>query len=189
MKKKPKGTTIFNILVIAFSLGMLAYFGFSEDGLVDLFKNIDYFQVEWLLVGAGFMLLNFLVDIWLTQIFVRISYPKYRFLSATRVSMAGQFYNNVTPYGVAGKPMQIVLMKTHADCPHEPPGGRRGPRQLRDDAEIPCLSDNAFLIFPYCHPISLSFFSRADQRYDVSDNYSFCISLVYYIIYFNILLY
>ncbi len=110
MKKKPKGTTIFNILVIAFSLGMLAYFGFSEDGLVDLFKNIDYFQVEWLLVGAGFMLLNFLVDIWLTQIFVRISYPKYRFLSATRVSMAGQFYNNVTPYGVAGKPMQIVLM-------------------------------------------------------------------------------
>ena len=33
MKRKPKGTTIFNIVVILVSLGMLAYFAFSEDGL------------------------------------------------------------------------------------------------------------------------------------------------------------
>lgn len=110
MKKKPKGTTIFNIVVLLFSVGMLAYFGFSEDGLPDLLKHIDNFNSIWLLAAAGFMFLNFIADIWLTQLFVRISYPRYRFTSATRVAMAGQFYNNVTPYGVAGKPMQIVVM-------------------------------------------------------------------------------
>ncbi len=110
MKRKPKGTTIFNIVVILFSVGMLAYFAFSEDGLMNLLSQIKGFNQRWLWAALGFMLLNFLADIFLTQLFVRITYPKYRLRSACRVAMAGQFYNNVTPYGVAGKPMQIVAL-------------------------------------------------------------------------------
>lgn len=110
MKRKPKGTTIFNIVVILVSLGMLAYFAFSEDGLMNLLSQIKGFDQSWLWVALAFMLLNYAADIILTQMFVRVAYPKYRLRSACRVAMAGQFYNNVTPYGVAGKPMQIVAL-------------------------------------------------------------------------------
>ena len=110
MKKKPKGTTIFNIVVILFSMGMLVYFAFSEDGLMNLVYQVKGFDQRWLWFALGFMLMNYLADIILTQLFIRVPYPKYRFRSALKVAMAGQFYNSVTPYGVAGKPMQIVAL-------------------------------------------------------------------------------
>ena len=48
MKKKKYGKVIFNASILILSVGLLVYFCVSENGLVDLAKNINEFRKEWL---------------------------------------------------------------------------------------------------------------------------------------------
>lgn len=108
--EKPKFNTVLNVVFLAFSVGMLLYFAFSDGGLADLMKYIDDFSTGWLLMAFGCMILQLLVDAWLTCLIVRISCPDYSFGSGFKTMMVGQFYNSVTPMGVAAKPMQIYSL-------------------------------------------------------------------------------
>lgn len=108
--KKLKFNTVLNVVFLAFSIGMLIYFAFSEGGLVDLMKHIDQFSVRWLLAAFGCMVVQLLIDAWLTCLFVRIACPDYSFRSGFKTMMVGQFYTSVTPMGVAAKPMQIYSL-------------------------------------------------------------------------------
>lgn len=112
MKKpeKLKFNTVLNVVFLAFSVGMLLYFAFSDGGLVDLMKYIDNFSTGWLLMAFGCMVLQLFIDAWLTCLIVRISCPDYGFGSGFKTMMVGQFYNSVTPMGVAAKPMQIYSL-------------------------------------------------------------------------------
>ena len=95
--EKPKFNTVLNVVFLAFSVGMLLYFAFSDGGLADLMKYIDDFSTGWLLMAFGCMILQLLVDAWLTCLIVRISCPDYSFGSGFKTMMVGQFYNSVTP--------------------------------------------------------------------------------------------
>ena len=75
-----------------------------------MMKYIDDFSTGWLLMAFGCMILQLLVDAWLTCLIVRISCPDYSFGSGFKTMMVGQFYNSVTPMGVAAKPMQIYSL-------------------------------------------------------------------------------
>ena len=110
MKKKVNWKMIFNIFIILFSLGLVIYFGLSENGLVDLFKNAANFNKEWLLAAVFCHLLNIALDAYLIYIFTKNSVKEYTLKNAIRSSMVGQFFSAITPGASGGQPMQIFLM-------------------------------------------------------------------------------
>lgn len=110
MKKKKYGKVIFNASILILSVGLLVYFCVSENGLVDLAKNINEFRKEWLVLGFLGMFGDLILDAWLILLFTKSSEKKYRFRDAMKSGMVGHFYSAVTPFQSGGQPMQVYLM-------------------------------------------------------------------------------
>lgn len=108
--KKIQGKTIFNATVIILSLLILAYFSLSENGLSDLIENFKTMDTGFLIMAIFCNLINLLIDAFLIYILTKSSYKSYKFRSAFRCSMTGQFFSAVTPFSTGGQPMQIYLM-------------------------------------------------------------------------------
>lgn len=110
MKMKLNWKLIFNISMFAFSGGLLVYFGFSENGLVDLVQEISTFDKTWLSLAIFFQLLNILIDAFLIYLFAKNFVGRYTFRNALKTGMVGQFFSAVTPGASGGQPMQVYLM-------------------------------------------------------------------------------
>lgn len=108
--KKIQGKTIFNATVIILSLLILAYFSLSENGLSDLIENFKTMDTGFLIMAIFCNLINLLIDAFLIYILTKSSHKSYKFRSAFRCSMTGQFFSAVTPFSTGGQPMQIYLM-------------------------------------------------------------------------------
>ena len=108
--RKIQGKTIFNATVIILSLLILAYFSLSENGLSDLIENFKTMDTGFLIMAIFCNLINLLIDAFLIYILTKSSYKSYKFRSAFRCSMTGQFFSAVTPFSTGGQPMQIYLM-------------------------------------------------------------------------------
>lgn len=117
MKKKISGKTIFNLIVLVLSLGMLSYFCLSENGLADLLKNAGELQYGWLIMAVVCHLLNLAIDAYMIYIFTRNSMPTYRIRDAIKSSMVGQFFSAITPFSTGGQPMQIYVMSKQGISP------------------------------------------------------------------------
>lgn len=109
-KKKIQGKTIFNATVIILSLLILAYFSLSENGFTDLIENFKTMDTGFLIMAIVCNLINLLIDALLIYILTKNSHKSYKFGSAFRCSMTGQFFSAVTPFSTGGQPMQIYLM-------------------------------------------------------------------------------
>ncbi len=101
---------VFNILVMLFSIGLLIYLCVSENGLINLVKNVGRINKKFLLIALLFQLLNLFIDICLAYIFIRTSVKGYRFTNAFKVSMVGQFFSAITPAASGGQPMQLYTL-------------------------------------------------------------------------------
>ncbi len=110
MKKKIPWKTIFNIFILLFSVGLLVYFGLSENGLVDLLKNASDFDKGWLSMAVLCHLFNIVLDAYLIYIFTKNTSENYSFKHAFKTSMVGQFFSAITPGASGGQPMQIFSM-------------------------------------------------------------------------------
>jgi glycosyltransferase 2 family protein len=108
--KKLSGKTIFNIATIVLSVGLIAYFGLSEDGLVNLAKNIRDFKIIWLVFGFLCMNMDLFLDTVLIYIFAKNIQKDYSLSRAFKVCMVGHLYSAVTPFQSGGQPMQIYVM-------------------------------------------------------------------------------
>ena len=113
-KKKKKfklsGIAVFNIVVGVLTAILLAYFIFSDDGVIDLLKSRD--GIIWWLLAVGLVVfdLNIIVDSVVTYVFIRSQYPKVRFIDALKISCVGVFFSALTPSSTGGQPMQLFLM-------------------------------------------------------------------------------
>lgn len=110
MRKKISGKVIFNAAVIILSVGLIVYFCLSENGLVDLAKNIDGFKKGWLVLALCGMLGDLFLDAVLIYLFTRASDKRYTMRGAAKSCMVGHFYSAVTPFQSGGQPMQIYVM-------------------------------------------------------------------------------
>lgn len=117
MKKKVSGKTIFNLVVLVLSLGMLLYFCVSENGLADLLRNAKDLQYGWLAMAVVCHLLNLAIDAYMIYIFTRNSHPGYRIRDAVKSSMVGQFFSAITPFSTGGQPMQVYVMSKQGVSP------------------------------------------------------------------------
>lgn len=108
--KKLSGKTIFNFFTIVLSVGLLAYFCLSENGLTSLSQHIHEFQIIWLVFAFFCMLADLFLDTILIYLFTKSISDKYTLSRAFKVCMVGHLYSAVTPFQSGGQPMQIYVM-------------------------------------------------------------------------------
>ncbi len=101
---------IFNLFIIALTIGLVVFFIFSKDGFIDLLNSGLKINVIWLIVALIMHLLNIVIDASIIYLFVKRSTPAFTARQAFIVSMVGQFYCAVTPGASGGQPMQILTM-------------------------------------------------------------------------------
>lgn len=113
--KKPKNKLILllkkyvNVIFILISLAVLSYFCICNNNLVNLINTIPYLNTFW--VVAAFCLIVFywiLESIVIKRIIYIVDSKKYPKLFFLKITMIGQYFNSITPLGIAGQPMQIL---------------------------------------------------------------------------------
>ncbi len=110
-EKKGRASKIFQAALFALSLAMLAYFCISDNNLVTLFYSLPTLNLFWLICAAGCVLLGWIVDSLIIKGLVSTAYDgKYTYRHAFKVTMVGQYFNSITPFAVAGQPMQLLAM-------------------------------------------------------------------------------
>ncbi len=112
VKKKSKVPwgLIFNIIIVCFTIGLIIYFIFSEDGFIDLLNSGLKINVFWIIMALAMHFLNLGIDTTIIYLFVRETTPGMTFRKALVASMVGQFYCAITPSSTGGQPMQILYM-------------------------------------------------------------------------------
>jgi uncharacterized protein (TIRG00374 family) len=111
MKKKFDWKKIFNIALFALSIGMLTYFCIADNNLVTLFQSLPSLNLFWLLGAAGCMLLYWIMDSRIVFHIIQHAYSGgYSGKKAFKVTMIGQYFNSVSPFAVAGQPMQLLAL-------------------------------------------------------------------------------
>ncbi len=109
--KKSKMQKIFQIFLFALTLGMLAYFCISGNNLAVLIQSLPHINPFWILCAFASVAVNWFMDSLIIHTLIfHSSGGRYRFGSAFRVTMVGQYFNSITPYAVAGQPMQFMAM-------------------------------------------------------------------------------
>lgn len=109
--KKVRVSKLLNVALFAVSVGFLLYFCISDNNLATLLSSIPTLSAPWLAAAAGAMLLFWLIDGKLVYLITSLICPeKYSRKNALKVTMVGQFFNAISPFSVAGQPMQVVTM-------------------------------------------------------------------------------
>lgn len=108
--KKIPWKTVFNICIVILTIALIAYFIFSDGGLIDLIKSNLKINTLWLGMAILVHLLNIFLDTTIIYLFVKETTPNVRFHTAFVASMVGQFFCAVTPSSTGGQPMQILTM-------------------------------------------------------------------------------
>ena len=95
--------------MLAFTVGLLVYFCVSGNNLAVLVASLPGLSVPWLLCAAGCVAFTWAMDAAVIRALVGSTAKNgYRYRSAFRVTMIGQYFNAVTPYSVGGEPAQFV---------------------------------------------------------------------------------
>ena len=110
MKKELMVKRIFNASVLVISVVLIIYFCVSEDGLLDLAKNIHQFKKTWLFLAVMGMLGDLFLDAGLIYLFTKSGEKRYTLRKALKSGIVGHFYSAVTPFQSGGQPMQIYIM-------------------------------------------------------------------------------
>lgn len=102
---------MFQIALFALSLGLLAYFCISDNNLMTLMHSLPSLNLFWLVCAMGCVLLSWVSDSLILKSLVSTAYDgHYSYLHAFQVTMVGQYFNSVSPFAVAGQPMQLVAL-------------------------------------------------------------------------------
>ncbi len=101
---------LFNIiLVIAFSFGFIAY-QFRSIDIATVWTGLKNANIFWLLGGMGAMFLYWLLE---SLVLHRISSEvnsRQTVGQSFKITMAGQFFNTITPFASGGQPAQLYML-------------------------------------------------------------------------------
>lgn len=110
MIKKINWTLIFNIIVIALSIGLITYFCISDDGLLDLLSSDISLNAVWIIMAVLCQLGNMFIDSIVTYLYIRKQYKYFTVLDAIKCACVGSFFSAVTPSSTGGQPMQVLFL-------------------------------------------------------------------------------
>lgn len=111
LKDKSRSSKIFQIILFAFSVGLLIYFCISDNNLIVLLQSVPSMNIFWLSGALICVLLGWVFDSLIIKTLIDQAFDTdYGFKHAFKVTMVGQYFNSVTPYAVAGQPMQFLAL-------------------------------------------------------------------------------
>ncbi len=111
VKDRKKGSRLFQAALFAASVGLLVYFCVSGNNLAVLLGSLPTLNPFWLACAAGSVALGWAMEACTLRGLVgRAVRPAYSFRRAFRTTMVGQYFNAVTPYALAGQPMQLLSL-------------------------------------------------------------------------------
>ncbi len=111
MKNNSRKSKIFQAALFGVSVGFLVYFCVSGNNLFLLAGSLPGLNMMWLVGAFGCVALNWVMDGRIIQCLVGHGRAEgYTFRQAFKVTMVGQYFNSITPYAVAGQPMQLVSL-------------------------------------------------------------------------------
>ncbi len=110
-KIRTRKTRIFQAALFAVSAALLVYFCVSGNNLVILWNSLPTLNPFWMICAAGSVVTGWGMDASILKALMTHAHiPNYPFRCAFRTTMVGQYFNAVTPYAVAGQPMQLVSL-------------------------------------------------------------------------------
>jgi conserved hypothetical protein len=107
--KTSLGKVLFSAFTIAATVGILAYFMLTEEGLNNLRHVLFHLQPVWLLWIAAGILAGWLLEGYVLHLFCRHLNPEWTFGRSFYVGMLGLFYSSLAPFNM-GEPMEIYTM-------------------------------------------------------------------------------
>jgi len=112
MKKGEKGisSNYFNLILCAFSLVLLIVFVTRSGGLNKMVLIIRNVHVGWLMAAIGCMVVYWLLDACVLHMAIKPVHPSERFRTTLRLTMIGQYFNNITPFASGGQPSQAFFL-------------------------------------------------------------------------------
>lgn len=110
-QNRSKASKRFQWALFAVTLILLAYFCISDNNLVTLLHSLPTLNLFWLICAMACVVLNWVLDSSVIKTLLSASFDAdYGFRRAFRVTMVGQYFNSVTPYSLAGQPMQLLAL-------------------------------------------------------------------------------
>lgn len=112
MKNSEKGirNNYFNLALCAFSLVFLIVYLVRVDGVHDVALVISQAHIGWLLIAVGCIFVYWLLDAWVLHLAIMPVIPSRSFRSTMRLTMIGQYFNNITPFASGGQPAQAYFL-------------------------------------------------------------------------------
>ena len=106
MKKNKYRFNIFLIVLVGF---IVVYFTLKDDfySVMDHFSKLNYW---WILVAAGFYILNVFFQSLSQYRFLKEVKPDYKKYSCFKLMLMAMFFNGITPFSSGGQPFEMYLL-------------------------------------------------------------------------------
>ena len=100
----------FNLILGIASLVIFILLIIFTNGWMDLIHQMKNLQIQWITVAAMSMMFYWIFEAKTLQSVVLLMKKDYKFKSAFKVTMIGQYFNSITPFASGGQPMQLYSL-------------------------------------------------------------------------------
>ncbi len=119
MKKFSKWKPLVYAALFAVSLGSFLYFSIGRRGIPNIARGLSALNPWWIAAAVGCVLLSWVMECCALLLLLPKQQGHVPFLCAVRATAAGLFFGAVSPYAVAGQPMQLYVLHRHGIRPGE----------------------------------------------------------------------
>lgn len=111
MDSKNKKQKIINAILLLISIGILLYFCISNNNLITLISVLPELNYFWFTIAILSMFMSWLSDsLVIHGILSDIYSGGYSKFLSFKLTMTGQYFSAITPFGVGGQPVQVLKM-------------------------------------------------------------------------------
>lgn len=111
VQEKTRTRKIFQVFLFLLTLGMLVYFCISSNNFAVLLQSLPTINLFWIACAVVSVILSWMMDSMVIHTLIFHSCDgRYGVGRAFRVAMVGQYFNSITPYALAGQPMQFMAL-------------------------------------------------------------------------------
>ncbi len=107
--KNKKFKTIINLVLMLVSFGILFYFCFQNNNLLNLINTLPRLNKIYLQIAFLCIILSWIIDSQIIKsLALEIENKNYKNILFFKITMIGQYFTVVTPLALAAQPMQIL---------------------------------------------------------------------------------
>ena len=111
MQENSKFNNIFNVSLMILSFFIILFFCLKDNNLINLLNSLPNLNLIWLILSFLSIFIFWAIDSNIMKLITQSAINgSYGLKNAFKTTMVGQYFSAITPFAVAGQPMQIVSM-------------------------------------------------------------------------------